>query len=147
MLFFITYSNSIVLNSNVINYSTEAVSNGLILHTTVGIGYEVPWRQVEAMLLQAADRTKGIRTEPKPFVLQLSLGDFAVNYELNVYCEDVRHMMQLYSELHRNVLDVFNEYGVQIMTPNYVGDTEQPKTVPKEQWYREPAKKSPKDAG
>ncbi len=143
----IVIPNSIVLNSNVINYSTEAVSNGLILHTTVGIGYEVPWRQVEAMLLQAADRTKGIRTEPKPFVLQLSLGDFAVNYELNVYCEDVRHMMQLYSELHRNVLDVFNEYGVQIMTPNYVGDTEQPKTVPKEQWYAEPAKKSPKDAG
>jgi len=143
----IVIPNSIILNSNIINYSTEAVSNGLILHTTVGIGYEVPWRQVEAMLLQAADRTKGIRTEPKPFVLQLSLGDFAVNYELNVYCEDVRHMMQLYSELHRNVLDVFNEHDVQIMTPNYVGDTEQPKTVPKEQWYREPAKKSPKDAG
>ena len=141
----IVIPNSIILNSNIINYSTDAKANGLILHTTVGIGYEVPWRQVEAMLLLAADRTKGIRTEPKPFVLQLSLGDFAVNYELNVYCEDVRHMMQLYSELHRNVLDVFNEHNVQIMTPNYVGDTEDPKVVPQEQWYTPPAKQSAKD--
>ena len=142
----IVIPNSIVLNSNVINYSTEAVSNGLILHTTVGIGYEVPWRQVEAMLLLAAERTKGLRTEPKPFVLQQSLGDFAVNYELNVYIDDVKHMMQLYSALHRNVLDVFNEYNVQIMTPNYERDTEQPKVVPPDQWYTPPAKKTPDKA-
>ena len=142
----IVIPNSIVLNSNVINYSTEAVSNGLILHTTVGIGYEVPWRQVEAMLLLAAERTKGPRTEPKPFVLQQSLGDFAVNYELNVYIDDVKHMMQLYSALHRNVLDVFNEYNVQIMTPNYERDAEQPKVVPPDQWYTPPAKKTPDKA-
>ena len=142
----IVIPNSIVLNSNVINYSTEAVSNGLILHTTVGIGYEVPWRQVEAMLLLAAERTKGLRTEPKPFVLQQSLGDFAVNYELNVYIDDVKHMMQLYSALHRNVLDVFNEYNVQIMTPNYERDAEQPKVVPPDQWYTPPAKKTPDKA-
>ena len=139
----IVIPNSIVLNSNIINYSTEARANGLILHTSVGIGYEVPWRQVEAMLLQAADRTQGIRTEPKPFVLQQSLGDFAVNYELNVYIDDARQMMPLYSELHRNVLDVFNENSVQIMTPNYEHDPEQPKIVPKDQWYTPPAKKTP----
>ncbi|MBW2505788.1 MAG: mechanosensitive ion channel [Deltaproteobacteria bacterium] len=143
----IVIPNSNVLNSNIINYTTEAQANGLILHTTVGIGYEVPWRQVEAMLLLAADRTKGLRAEPKPFVLQQSLGDFAVNYELNVYCDDVRHMMQLYSHLHRNILDVFNEYNVQIMTPNYEHDTEQPKLVPPDQWYAPPAKKSPQDTG
>lgn len=137
----IVVPNSIMLNSNVINYSSEARANGLILHTSVGIGYEVPWRQVEAMLLEAADRTKGIRAEPKPFVLQQSLGDFAVNYELNVYCEDARQMVKLYSELHRNILDVFNEHNVQIMTPNYVQDTEQPKIVPKDLWYASPAKK------
>jgi small-conductance mechanosensitive channel len=143
----IVIPNSIVLNSDIINYSTEAVSNGLILHTTVGIGYEVPWRQVEAMLLMAAERTKGLRTEPKPFVLQQSLGDFAVNYELNVYIDDVKHMMQLYSALHRNILDVFNEYNVQIMTPNYERDAEQPKVVPPDQWYTPPAKKTPDKAG
>jgi len=141
----IVIPNSIVLNSNVINYTTEAKANGLILHTTVGIGYEVPWRQVEAMLLLAAERTKGLRTEPKPFVLQQSLGDFAVNYELNVYCEDVRQMVKLYSSLHRNILDVFNEHSIQIMTPNYVQDTEQPKVVPTDQWYAPPAKKNAKD--
>ena len=132
--------NSTILNSNIINYSSEAQANGLILHTTVGIGYEVPWRQVEAMLLQAADRTKGVRTEPKPFILQQALGDFAITYELNVYCDDARQMVKLYSELHRNILDVFNEFGVQIMTPNYVQDSQQPKVVPKDQWYAPPAK-------
>jgi small-conductance mechanosensitive channel len=136
----IVIPNSTILNSNIINYSTEAKANGLILHTTVGIGYEVPWRQVEAMLLLAADRTKGIRPLPKPFVLQQSLGDFAINYELNIYIDDARQMMKLYSELHRNILDVFNEYNVQIMTPNYEQDTQQPKVVPKDQWYAPPAK-------
>ena len=132
--------NSQILNSEVTNYSAKAVKEGLILHTTVGIGYEVPWRQVEAMLLMAAERTLGLRADKKPFVLQKSLGDFAVNYELNVYCDEVNQMMPLYSELHRNIQDVFNEYDVQIMTPAYESDTPEPKTVPKARWFTAPAR-------
>ena len=131
--------NSAILTSQVVNYSAYAAGDGLILHTTVGIGYEVPWRQVEAMLLLAASRTPGLRTAPPPFVLQTSLGDFAVNYELNVYCDDARAMPSLYNALHRSVQDVFNEYGVQIMTPAYRGDPATPKVVPKDQWYQPPA--------
>jgi small-conductance mechanosensitive channel len=134
--------NATILNSQIVNYSTFAREQGLILHTAVGIGYEVPWRQVEAMLLVAAERTSGLLREPKPFVLQKSLGDFAVTYELNVFV-DVPHVMaQVYSELHKNVLDAFNEYGVQIMTPAYEGDPDQPKVVPKDQWFAAPAKPS-----
>lgn len=133
--------NSVILGSTVINYSSLARERGLILHTNVGIGYEVPWRQVEAMLLMAAERTPGLRTEPPPFVLQKRLGDFAVDYELNAYAENSGAMFPLYSALHRNILDVFNEYGIQIMTPAYEGDPEQPKWVPKEQWYAAPAKR------
>ena len=80
--------NSVLLGSHVVNYSALARTRGLILHTTVGIGYETPWRQVEAMLLEAAERTPGLLREPKPFVLQKSLGDFCVVYEVNVYCDD-----------------------------------------------------------
>jgi small-conductance mechanosensitive channel len=132
--------NSQILNASVINYSSLAQSNGLILHTTVGIGYETPWRQVEAMLLEAARRTPGLMTEPPPFVFHLQLGDFCVTYELNVYCADPLRMRAVYTDLHRHILDVFNEYGVQIMTPAYEGDPEIPKVVPKEQWYLAPAK-------
>jgi small-conductance mechanosensitive channel len=132
--------NSVILNSEVINFSTLAREQGLILHTTVGIGYEVPWRQVEAMLLMAAQRTPGLRTDTPPFVLQKSLGDFAVNYELNVYCDQPDRMMQFSNQLHRNIQDVFNEYGVQIMTPAYKDDTPEPKIVPKAKWYTAPAK-------
>jgi small-conductance mechanosensitive channel len=113
---------------------------GIILHTTVGIGYETPWRQVEAMLLEAAARAPGLRREPVPFVLQKGLGDFCVTYEINVYCEKPQEMPFLYTELHRHILDVFNEYGVQIMTPAYESDPAQPKIVPKDQWYAAPAR-------
>ena len=119
--------------------STVARGQGLILHTMAGIGYEVPWRQVEAMLLLAAERSEGFLKEPKPFIRQKSLADFAVNYELNAYCDDASQMMKLYPEMHCNIQDVFNENGVQIMTPAYRADTPEPKIVPKEMWYTPPA--------
>ncbi|HEY5603210.1 MAG TPA: mechanosensitive ion channel family protein [Gammaproteobacteria bacterium] len=132
--------NSKILNTEIINYSSMARAGGLILHTTVGIGYEVPWRQVEAMLLLAAERTPGLSADTKAYVLQKSLGDFAVNYELNVYCDKVSGMPQIYTQLHRHIQDVFNEYGVQIMTPAYESDAPAPKIVAKENWYAAPAK-------
>ena len=132
--------NSAILNNEVVNFSSLAQQRGLILHTTVGIGYETPWRQVEAMLLLAAERTPGIMKEPPPFVLQKGLGDFSVTYEINVYCDNPKAMAATYTALHRNVLDIFNEYGVQIMTPAYENDPDAPKVVPKEQWFNAPAK-------
>jgi small-conductance mechanosensitive channel len=135
----IVVPNSTIINSNIVNYSTLAGSRGLILHTTVGIGYETPWRQVEAMLRLAAERTPGLLKEPPPFVLHKSLGDFAVTYELNAYCDNPHAMASLYTAMHQNILDIFNEHGVQIMTPAYEGDPEKPKVVPKEQWYQAPA--------
>jgi small-conductance mechanosensitive channel len=133
--------NSQILNGDVVNYSTLARQGELVLHTTVGIGYETSWRQVEAMLLEAASRTESLLKEPKPFVLQTLLGDFAVTYELNVYCDSPGLMARHYARLHQNILDVFNEYGVQIMTPAYEGDPEQPKIVPRSEWYQPPAMK------
>lgn len=132
--------NSVILQREVINYSSLARTRGLILHTTVGIGYEVPWRQVEAMLLMAAERTPGLEREPPPFVLQKSLGDFAVTYEINVHCRDAQAMWPLYSALHQSILDVFNEYGIQIMTPAYEGDPAELKVVPKSKWHAPPAR-------
>jgi small-conductance mechanosensitive channel len=132
--------NSTILNSHIVNYSAFARTDGLILHTTVGIGYETPWRQVEAMLLLAAERTAGLLREPRPFIRHTALGDFCVTYEINAHCADAQAMGPLYTELHRNILDVFNEYNVQIMTPAYEGDPEQPKVVPKDQWFATPAR-------
>ncbi|MGC1189890.1 MAG: mechanosensitive ion channel domain-containing protein [Candidatus Binatus sp.] len=131
--------NSLILNSNVINYASLSRKQGLILHTAVGIGYETPWRQVEAMLLMAAERTSGLLREPAPFVLQLSHNDFAVTYELNVYCDQPTEVYRLYTELHRSVLDLLNEYSVQIMTPRYIADPAEPKVVPPERWFAKPA--------
>ena len=136
----IVVPNSRLLGEQVVNYSSLARTEGLILHTTVGIGYETPWRQVEAMLLIAAGRTENIMREPAPFVLQKSLGDFCVVYELNVYVDHAQGMARTYTSMHRNILDVFNEYGVQIMTPAYEGDPEQPKLVPRSQWFAAPAR-------
>ena len=121
------------------SFSTLAENEGLILHTTVGIGYETPWRQVEAMLIEAANRTPGLLKDPVPFVRQRSLGDFAVTYEVNAYTRTPDKMVLLYSQLHANILDVFNEHSVQIMTPAYEGDPEKPKVVARADWHLPPA--------
>jgi small-conductance mechanosensitive channel len=135
--------NSLIMNSQVVNYTVLAREHGLILHRTIGIGYEAPWRQVEAMLLEAAGRTPGFLKDPPPFVLQLGFGEFCITYELNAYCADARAMPELYTALDRSIVDVFNEYGVQIMTPAYISDPQKPKVVPKADWYPPPAHGAP----
>lgn len=135
----IVLPNAQVLGNEVTNYSSLSQNRGLILHTEVGIGYETAWRQVEAMLLEAAARTSGVSREPPPFVLVKKLGDFAVTYELNVFTHDPTTMLLQYTAMHRQILDVFNEYGVQIMTPAYEGDPAVPKVVPPSGWYAAPA--------
>lgn len=135
----ITIPNSTILNSSVTNFSTLALERGLVLHTTVGVGYETPWRQVEALLLAAARRTEGVLQNPPPVVLLPSLGDFAVQYELNVHSDRPQDSPQLLAALHRNILDLFNEHGVQIMTPAYQEDPANPKIVPKDRWFASPA--------
>jgi small-conductance mechanosensitive channel len=132
--------NSEVLGSTVVNYSSFSREKGVILHTDVGIGYDTPWRQVEALLLMAAGRTDGLEADPEPFVLQTQMGDFTVIYQLNAYCRDATRMLQTYSELHANIQDVFNEHEVQIMSPHYERDPEVPKVVAPEDWYPAPAK-------
>ncbi len=106
---------------------------------TVAIGYYAPRRQVHSLLLMGAERTSGLLREPPPFILQKSLDDFYVTYELNVYTDKPLEMTEIYSELHQNIQDAFNEHGVQIMSPHYEMDPGQIKVVPKERWYAPPA--------
>lgn len=138
--------NAEVLASTVVNFSSFAKDRGVILHTDVGIGYDAPWRQVEALLLMAAERTLGLEAEPAPFVLQTAMGDFTVIYQLNAYCRDATRMLATYSALHGHIQDVFNEHGVQIMSPHYENDPGSPKVVPPDQWYTSPAKQPAPDA-
>jgi len=142
----IVIPNSVLINSSILNYTSCAKEQGLVMHTVVGIGYETPWRQVDAMLKLAADRTEGLLKDPPPYVLKLSLGDFAVNYEINAFCSDVSRMHFFYNDLHQNILDVFNENNVQIMTPAYVMDPPEPKVVPEDQWNT-PVKAGTRDEG
>ena len=119
-----------------INYSA---SGSPLLTTTVTIGYDAPWRQVEAMLLQAAGRTGGVKTDPAPMVIKAELGDFYVRYDLNVAVTDLARQGRILSELHQHILDVFNEYGVQIMSPNFEAQPDQPVLVPRSKWFAAPA--------
>ncbi len=115
----ITIPNAMVLASHIINYSSSARDLGLILHTGVSIGYDAPWRQVHELLVAAADATEGIAKEPRPFVLQTSLDDFYVSYELNAYTDEPNAMAVIYSRLHQSIQDCFNQAGVEIMSPHY----------------------------
>lgn len=115
----ITIPNAMVLNSHIINYSSSVASEPLVLHTAVTIGYDAPWRTVHQLLVSAAISTEHVLIEPKPFVYQLSLDDFYVRYELNAYTDSPCAMAKIYSDLHQNIQDKFNEAGVEIMSPHY----------------------------
>ena len=115
----ITIPNASVLSGNTINYTSEAAEKGLIIHTTVTIGYDVPWRDMHAALINAALRTDLILKEPKPFVLQTSLEDFYVAYQINAYTREASRQALVYSMLHQNIQDCCNEVGIEILSPHY----------------------------
>ncbi|WP_299944547.1 mechanosensitive ion channel domain-containing protein [uncultured Ruegeria sp.] len=129
----ISIPNAQLMNSDVVNFSKKTDGSGLLLHTTVGIGYEEPSEKVEAMLIEAAHRTKGIKAKPEPFVLWTALADYAINYQINGYTTRGSSIPKIRSDLHRNIVDVFNENNVQIMTPSYMADPPEPK-IPAEAW-------------
>lgn len=115
----ISIPNSTVMASHTINYSSDTTVNGLILHTTITIGYDVPWKTVHQALLMAADRTELLQKEPKPFVLQTSLDDFYVAYQINGYTKEANKQAGIYSNLHANIQDCCNELGIEILSPHY----------------------------
>nr|WP_256445078.1 mechanosensitive ion channel family protein [Rhodoferax sp. U11-2br] len=138
----LTLSNSAVLNDTTRNYSRAVRGQGFALDTQVTIGYDTPWRQVHAMLIEAALHTPGVLAEPAPQVFQTALGDWYPQYRL--VCQAIpsepRPRAMVMSALHANIQDVFNTYGVQIMSPQYFEDPASPKIVPPDQWFAAPAK-------
>ena len=115
----VTYPNAMLLSGHLVNYSAKAREEGLILHTSVSIGYDTPWRKVHELLIQAALRTSRILAQPAPFVLQTALNDFYITYELNAYTRSANVVLEIYGELHQNIQDAFAEAGVEIMSPHY----------------------------
>ncbi|TDK65592.1 mechanosensitive ion channel family protein [Sapientia aquatica] len=138
----LTLPNSLVLSNVTQNYSKAVQGIGFIIDTKVTIGYDTPWRQVEQMLIMAALRTEGVINDPAPKVFQTALSDFYPEYLLicQAIPSDAQLRAQVMSRLHANIQDVFNEFGVQIMSPNYRGDPAKDKIVAKEDWYKAPAK-------
>lgn len=117
----ITIPNATVLSSTSTNYSanTNQATNGLLIHTTVTIGYDVPWKDIHVALIDAALKTEMTEKEPAPFVLQTSLDDFYVSYQINVYTKEPTKQPRIYSSLHQNIQDSFNAAGIEIMSPHY----------------------------
>lgn len=130
----VSIPNAQLLSSDVVNYTKKVDGSGLLLHTTVGIGYEEPPEKIEAMLIEAAKRTQSLKNRPEPFVLWTALGDFAISYQINAYTTRGAFIPKIKSDLHRNIVSVFNENRVQIMTPNYEADPDAPKLPPAEPW-------------
>jgi small-conductance mechanosensitive channel len=131
----ITIPNSTILSGHTINYTTSANDKGLIIHTGVTIGYDVPWKKVHEMLIAAANITSGILNEEnkKPFVLQKSLDDFYVSYEINAYTTETNRLAVIYSELHQNIQEKFREASIEILSPHYKAERDgNASTVPRE---------------
>ncbi len=139
----LTLPNSMITGTVTKNYSRVVRGRGFVVDTTVTIGYDTPWRQVEAMLIEAARRTPGILLAPAPIVFQTALSDYYPEYRLVAQAvpEQPRPRAEVLTLLHASIQDVFNEYGVQIMSPHYMGDPQEAKVVPPEGWYAAPAKR------
>ncbi|HZM95584.1 MAG TPA: mechanosensitive ion channel domain-containing protein [Vicinamibacterales bacterium] len=136
----VTIPNAVVAAQTATDYSRFADTEGVFTSTSVTIGYDAPWRQVQSLLLLAAERTTGLRREPRPRVYQTALEDFYVRYTLWVSLERQESRLVTLNTLHANIQDLFNEYGVQIMSPNYFADPAAPKVVAKNDWYASPAR-------
>ncbi|NWK55777.1 mechanosensitive ion channel family protein [Verrucomicrobiaceae bacterium N1E253] len=115
----ISIPNAMIMNNHIVNYSTHARETGVLLHIQVTIGYDVPWRQVHELLIKASEQVDHIEDSSHAFVLQKSLGDFSVAYELNVLTRHPRKTQEIYSQLHQSIQDAFNEAGVEILSPIY----------------------------
>jgi len=132
----VSVPNSVMFSQPIHNFSRLVEDGRFVLHTSVTIGYSTPWRQVHAMLLEAAARTSSVATQPPPYVVQTALSDFYVEYRLCAQSTKnaPRRRVEAMNELHANVQDVFNENGVQIMSPHYMADTAEPQVVPAGPW-------------
>lgn len=115
----VTIPNSMVLGNYIVNFSATAKEGGVILHTTVTLGYDVPWPKVHEVMKSAAQNTDGILATPEPFVLQTALGDYSVSYELNAYTDQPQRMAKIYSGLHEQLQDRLAEAGIEILSPIY----------------------------
>ncbi|MGE5451377.1 MAG: mechanosensitive ion channel family protein [Acidobacteriota bacterium] len=133
----VTLPNSMIVGSATKNYSRAVKGPGYVVDTVVTIGYDTPWRQVHALLIEAALRTPGVLSDPAPTVFQTALSDFYPEYRL--VCQAIPHeprpRAEVLANLHANIQDVFNEQGVQIMSPHYAFDPVHEKVVPKERWF------------
>ena len=115
----ITVPNSTILGGATVNYTSSSQNLGLILHTSITIGYDAPWKTIHELMINAALATEGILHEPKPFVYQTDLNDFNVTYQINAYTRNSHRMAGLYSLLHQNIQDKFNDAGMEIMSPHF----------------------------
>ena len=138
----VTVPNSFVMSSMTTNYSSSAQEYGLIIHSDVTFGYEVPWQQVHQLMIQAALATPHIEAEPKPFVLQTKLDDWYVVYQINAYTFHPEKMALIYSKLHENIQDVFNEAGIEIMSPHFMGVRQTDQVFMPEEYLRNKEKKN-----
>ena len=129
----VTIPNSFIMSSHTVNYSASAREYGLIIHSEVTIGYDAPWRQVHQLLMEAALNTPGVIDDPRPFVLETSLSDWYPVYQINAYIREADKLAQIYSDLHQNIQDRFNEAGVEIMSPHYMAMRDgNESTIPKD---------------
>jgi small-conductance mechanosensitive channel len=118
---FVTFPNMMILSSSIINYSFSADEEkvGLIIHADVTMNYQVPWRQVEEIMINAALKTPGLEKEPRPWVLQLGLEDFYARYQINAYTHEDARTPALYTALYQNLQDGFADEGIDLTAPTY----------------------------
>ncbi|MDR1556431.1 MAG: mechanosensitive ion channel family protein [Tannerellaceae bacterium] len=135
----VTIPNAFIMSSHTTNYSASAREYGLIIHTNVGFGYEVPWQQVHQLLIRAATETPGVESQPKPFVLETALADSYPIYQINAYVKEADRLSQIYSDLNQRIHDLSHEAGLELLLPHYYAQRDgNPLAMPPEYLKKKP---------
>jgi len=132
----ITIPNANIMTAQTINYTNSAKEYGLILYTTITVGYEISWRKVHELLIEAGLNTPNVLSDPKPFVLQIALDDFYVEYQINVFTREANEMANIYSDLNKNLQDVFNREGIELLSPHFRAQRDGSETMMPKEYVR-----------
>lgn len=110
----ISIPNQELLTSEIDNFGKKTTVRR---SCSVSVAHDVSSERVETALLEAADKVDGVLKDPRPYVWVTNLGDFAVEYTLYTFVNQIKRLPEVDGDMRRTVLEACKEHGIDISTP------------------------------
>ena len=107
--------NKEFVTGQVVNWTLSDSTLRIIV--PVGIAYGSDTDLAEKLMLEAAEESEMVLTEPAPQTLFLGFGDSSLNFELRVFVASIDHFLKVKHAMHKAIDRKFREAGVEIAFP------------------------------